>query len=74
MARQSRGEAEAAERAARETLGLARRRFQAGEDNRLDALRAEAAYEAAARQLADARAHELAAAAALYKALGGGWQ
>jgi NodT family efflux transporter outer membrane factor (OMF) lipoprotein len=74
MARQSRGQAEAAEQAARETLGLARRRFQAGEDNRLDALRAEAAYEAAARQLADARALELAAAAALYKALGGGWQ
>lgn len=55
-------------------LELARQRYGAGEDDLIVLLNAQSAFSAADRQSVDARAAELAAVIALYKALGGGWE
>lgn len=57
-----------------EALALARQRYRAGEDDLIVLLDAQSAFSAADTQAIDARAAELQAAIALYKALGGGWE
>jgi NodT family efflux transporter outer membrane factor (OMF) lipoprotein len=64
---QARGEA-------REALELARARYKAGEDDLTVLLQAQSAYSAADRLAIQARAGQLQQLAALYKALGGGWE
>lgn len=73
-ARRTRADTEAARRQAAEALVLARQRYEAGEDDLIALLQAQSAYSAAERASIDARAHELQAVVALYKALGGGWE
>lgn len=55
-------------------LDLARQRYQAGEDDLTILLDAQSAHSVAERASLDARVSELMAVAALYKALGGGWE
>jgi len=59
---------------AREALQLARIRYSAGEDDLTVLLQAQSAYSAADRLALQARAAQLQQLAALYKALGGGWE
>jgi NodT family efflux transporter outer membrane factor (OMF) lipoprotein len=67
-------ERDAARKAARVSLDLARQRYKAGEDDLLALLQTQSAYSGADR--AAVQAHEAAfeAYATLVKALGGGWQ
>ena len=55
-------------------VGLARRRYVAGEDDLTVLLLAESAFSLAERGSIQARTAELQQLAALYKALGGGWE
>ncbi len=59
---------------AREALQLARTRYSAGEDDLTVLLQAQSAYSAADRLALQAKAAQLQQLAALYKALGGGWE
>lgn len=61
------------ERAAKRSLDLARRQFEAGYVNYLSLLSAEQAYQQAVINLAQAKANRFADTAALFMALGGGW-
>ncbi|WP_380872051.1 multidrug efflux outer membrane protein OprN [Sphingomonas sp. DBB INV C78] len=70
----TRADREAARDRAAEALTLARQRYRAGEDDLLVLLDAQSAYSAAEALAIEARAAELLAATALYKALGGGWE
>ncbi len=63
-----------AESAASQQLLLARRQYQFGATGFLDLLNAERSYQQAHIALVQARAARLADTAALYAALGGGWQ
>jgi NodT family efflux transporter outer membrane factor (OMF) lipoprotein len=65
--------AAAAEDAAKVTLDLATRQYQAGYVNYLALLSAEQAYQQAVINLAPAQANRYADTAALFLALGGGW-
>jgi NodT family efflux transporter outer membrane factor (OMF) lipoprotein len=65
--------AAAAEDAAKVTLDLATRQYQAGYVNYLALLSAEQAYQQAVINLAQAQANRYADTAALFLALGGGW-
>ncbi|MBU1376198.1 MAG: efflux transporter outer membrane subunit [Alphaproteobacteria bacterium] len=69
----TRAERDAARDDAAEAVTLARRRYQAGEDDLTVVLQAQSAFSVAERQSVQARASELQFLAALYKALGGGW-
>jgi NodT family efflux transporter outer membrane factor (OMF) lipoprotein len=60
--------------AAAEAVTLTRARYQAGEDDLVAFLTAQAAFSTADRQTIQASAAELLQIAALYKALGGGWE
>ena len=62
-----------AERAAAESLDIARRALQLGSISYLAMLNAEQAYQQAVINLAQARANRYADTAALFQALGGGW-
>jgi NodT family efflux transporter outer membrane factor (OMF) lipoprotein len=62
-----------AERAAAESLEIARRTTSLGASSFLGVLNAEQAYQQAAIALAQARANRYADTAALFQALGGGW-
>ena len=64
----------AAESAASQQLELTRGQFQVGSTGYLDLLQAERSYQQARVALIQARAARLADTAALYAALGGGWQ
>ena len=63
-----------ARREADMAVSLARTRYLAGEDDLTALLQAQLAFSAADRLSIQARAAELAQLAALYKALGGGWE
>jgi len=63
----------AAERAAAESLAIARKQLQLGDISYLALLNAEQTYQQAAINLAQARANRYADTAALFQALGGGW-
>jgi NodT family efflux transporter outer membrane factor (OMF) lipoprotein len=65
---------EAARQQTDEALTLARQRYRAGEDDLIVLLNAQSAYTVAEQQSIAARASTLAALAALYKSLGGGWE
>lgn len=67
-------ERQAAHAAAAEAVELMRRRYAAGEEDLTALLQAQVAYTAADRMLIQARAARLQQLAALYKALGGGWE
>lgn len=73
-AMRTRIEREAARDDAREALEFARRRFRGGEEDLTAVLVAESAWTATDRAAIQAHAAELQQLAALYKALGGGWQ
>ncbi|MGH8663754.1 MAG: efflux transporter outer membrane subunit, partial [Burkholderiales bacterium] len=73
-ARRTREDTEAARRQSADALVLARQRYEAGEDDLIALLQAQSAYSTAERASVDARANELQALVALYKALGGGWE
>ena len=60
--------------AAAEAVGLARRRYLAGEDDLTVLLQTQASFSAADRLSIQALAAELQQLTALYKALGGGWE
>jgi len=62
-----------AERAAADTLKIARQQYQAGQATRLAALSAETAYQQAVLNRIQAQASRYADTAALFQALGGGW-
>lgn len=62
-----------AEVAARDSLDVARKQFQAGAVNYLTLLNAERQFEQARINMAQARAARIADTAALFQALGGGW-
>jgi NodT family efflux transporter outer membrane factor (OMF) lipoprotein len=62
-----------AEKAARLSLDITRRRQQAGDAGILDMLNAELTYQTAALALVQARASRFADTAALFQSLGGGW-
>ncbi|MBU6207417.1 MAG: TolC family protein, partial [Alphaproteobacteria bacterium] len=59
---------------ARDLARLAKSRFEAGEDDRVQMLEAQASALANAQSLETARGDALAAYVALSKALGGGWE
>ncbi len=63
-----------AENAASQQLDLARQQYQVGASGFLDLLNAERSYQQSRIALVQARAARLADTAALYAALGGGWQ
>jgi NodT family efflux transporter outer membrane factor (OMF) lipoprotein len=63
----------AAERAAADSLAVARRQFQFGAGNYLTLLNAEQTYQQAHITLAQAQAARFSDTAALFQALGGGW-
>ena len=63
-----------AENAASQQLGLTRQQYQVGATGYLNLLDAERSYQQARIALIQARAARLADTAALYAALGGGWQ
>ncbi|OOG60584.1 hypothetical protein B0E47_02785 [Rhodanobacter sp. B05] len=63
-----------AESAASQQLGLTRQQYQVGATGYLNLLDAERSYQQARIALIQARAARLADTAALYAALGGGWQ
>lgn len=63
----------AAEHAAAESFGIARRALELGSTSYLAVLNAEQAYEQAVIALVQARANRLADTAALFQSLGGGW-
>jgi len=60
--------------AADEAVGLARRRYRAGEDDLTALLQAQTSFSAADRLNLQASAAELQQVTSLYKALGGGWE
>ncbi|AJA08508.1 RND-family efflux transporter [Sphingopyxis fribergensis] len=64
----------AARAAAAEAVELARRRYKAGEEDLTALLQAQIAFSAADRLHVQAQAARLQQLAALYKALGGGWE
>jgi len=64
----------AAQTAAAEAVELARRRYRAGEEDLTALLQAQIAYSAADRFHIQAKSGRLQQLAALYKALGGGWE
>lgn len=70
----TRAERDAARAAAAEAVSLARRRYQVGEDDLTVLLQAQASFSAADRLSIQALAAQLQQLAALYKALGGGWE
>lgn len=59
---------------AAEAVGLARKRYMAGEDDLTALLQAQTSFTAADRQNIQASAAELQQLTSLYKALGGGWE
>ncbi|MFI4888933.1 MAG: efflux transporter outer membrane subunit [Steroidobacterales bacterium] len=65
---------ESSRQQAGQALSLARRRYEAGEDDLLVLLRAQSDYSGAEQAELTARAAELTALVSLYKALGGGWE
>lgn len=67
-------ERDRARRNADEAVTLARRRFELGEEDLTAVLQAQSAASALDRQAILARAEQLHQTAALYKALGGGWE
>lgn len=69
-----RAEREAASASAAEAVQLAGRRYRAGEEDMTALLQAQLAQQATDRARVEARAAELYQLAALYKALGGGWE
>jgi outer membrane protein TolC len=71
---ETRAERDAARGAASEGVDLVRRRYRAGEDDLTALLQAQLAKSAAERLEIQARSAELQQFAALYKALGGGWE
>ncbi|HTM96053.1 MAG TPA: efflux transporter outer membrane subunit [Croceibacterium sp.] len=71
---EARAERDAARSAAAEAVTLARTRYLAGEDDLTALLLAQAEYNAAEQQSIQALATQLQNVAALYKALGGGWE
>lgn len=71
---QTRIQRELARHEADVAVSLARRRYLAGEDDLTALLQAQSAFSAADRACIQARAAELQQMAALYKALGGGWE
>jgi outer membrane protein TolC len=73
-AQRTREDTEAAREQSAQALMLARQRHEAGEDDLIAALQARSAHSEAERAAVDARAAELQALVALYKALGGGWE
>jgi NodT family efflux transporter outer membrane factor (OMF) lipoprotein len=73
-ARRTRAERDRIRADAGETVGLARRRYLAGEDDLTVLLLAQSALSVADRSSIQAQAAELQQLAALYKALGGGWE
>ena len=62
-----------AENAARLSLDITRRRFEAGDAGILDILNAQVTYQTAVLALVQARAARYSNTAALFQALGGGW-
>lgn len=70
----NREQREAARDRTAEALDLARQRYRAGEDDLLVLLDAQSAFSTAEAAAIDARAAELRAFVAVYKALGGGWE
>ncbi|MCH8686684.1 efflux transporter outer membrane subunit [Pedomonas mirosovicensis] len=73
-AQETRRRSEAARAQSAVALDLARQRYRAGEDDLIVLLNAQSAFSLADRQSVEARAAELNALIALYKALGGGWE
>lgn len=73
-ASRTQSEREEARLEASEAVELARRRYVGGEDDLTVLLQAQSAHSQAERGSIQARAAELQQLAALYKALGGGWQ
>jgi outer membrane protein TolC len=69
-----RTERQAASASAAQAVELAGRRYRAGEEDLTALLQVELAQHAAARADIEAQAAELRQLAALYKALGGGWE
>lgn len=69
--RAERGQARAA---AEEAVGIARLRYEAGEDDLSILLQTQSAFSIADRLSIQSRAFELQQIASLYKALGGGWE
>ena len=67
-------ECEAARAAASEAVSLARRRYEAGEDDLIVLLQAQSSFSTADRQNILAAAGKLQHMASVYKALGGGWE
>lgn len=67
-------ERDAARASSATALDLARQRFRAGEDDRVQLLNAESDFTAADRAAMAARGSAVEAYAALIKALGGGWE
>lgn len=65
---------DAALAASTQSLDLARQRYKAGEDDLLALLQAQSAFSSAERAAFQAREGAFEAYAALFKALGGGWQ
>ncbi|MFI4923163.1 MAG: TolC family protein, partial [Burkholderiales bacterium] len=63
----------AAERAAAESLDIARRQLQLGDISYLSLLNAEQTYQQAVILLVQAQANRYADTVALFQALGGGW-
>ncbi|QAY80050.1 efflux transporter outer membrane subunit [Sphingosinicella sp. BN140058] len=70
----ARSEREAAHAAAGEAVELARRRYGAGEEDLTALLQTQVAFSSADRQRVQAHVAELMQFAAVYKALGGGWE
>ena len=71
---EARMERDAASTSATEAIGLAERRYQAGEEDLTTLLQTRLAQNAADRASIEAQSAQLRQLAALYKALGGGWQ
>jgi outer membrane protein TolC len=65
--------AASAEQAARLSLDITRRRFEAGDAGILDILNAQVTYQTAVLALVQAQAARYSNTAALFQALGGGW-
>jgi NodT family efflux transporter outer membrane factor (OMF) lipoprotein len=73
-AARTRVEREEARAVAAEAVALARARYRSGEDDLIALLATQAAFSASDRQTIQASGAELIQVAALYKALGGGWE
>jgi NodT family efflux transporter outer membrane factor (OMF) lipoprotein len=73
-ASRTRADRDQARREANDAVNLARRRYVGGEDDLTVLLQAQSNHSVAERSSIQARAAELQLLAALYKALGGGWE